>query len=206
LRTEMGAGAADIAQVVAELRASLPDIPPAQAHDPEQARFRFFDSVTTFLKTAAGTQPLVLVFDDIHWADASSLLLLQFFIQQAEGSQLLVILTCRDGELHRGPILAQTLAVVARAPGNQTLPLQRFTGRDVARFLELTIGQSASPSIVSAVYKETEGNPFFVTEVVRLLATESDDSAIRNSQSAITLVIPQSVRSVLERRLSYRSE
>src|SRR5262249_59819452 len=121
------------------------------------------------------------------------------------GSRLLVVLTCRDEEPHHEHIVTQTLALVARGPGNQTVPLQGFTDRDVARFLELTIGQSASAALVSAVYKETEGNPFFVTEVVRLLATESDDCAIRDPQAAITLVIPQSVRSVIERRLSHLS-
>src|SRR5439155_8001483 len=75
---EMGSGAVDIAQVVSEVRERLPDLSAPPALEPEQARFRLFDSVTTFLKTATSRRPLVLLLDDLHWADKPSLLLLQF--------------------------------------------------------------------------------------------------------------------------------
>ncbi len=79
LRSEMGAGAADIAEVVSDVKERLPDLkPPPQLDSPEQARFRLFDSITSFLKSASQKQPLVLVLDDLHWADQPSLLLLQW--------------------------------------------------------------------------------------------------------------------------------
>ena len=74
LGLQMGTGAADIAQVVPELREWLPDLPPPWVGEPAHARFRFFDSLTTFLKTAALGQVLVLILDDLHWADTPSLL------------------------------------------------------------------------------------------------------------------------------------
>src|SRR5262245_9876649 len=207
LRVEMGAGGADIAQVVTEVRERLPDIPLRPTLEPEQARFRFFDSVTTFLKNAARAQPLVLILDDLQWADVPSLLLLQFLVGEMRGSRLLIIVTCREGEPDRQQHLAHTLAAVVRAPGSQTLQLGGLAESDVSHFIELTTGQPADQAVVSAVYKETEGNPFFVTEVVRLLTTESNNhAAFGNSQSAITLTVPQSVRSVIERRLAHLSE
>ena len=75
LASEMGDGAAAIAEVVPQVRVKLPDIEPPPALEPEQARFRLFDSITTFLKNAAQTQPLMLALEDLHWADRSSLLL-----------------------------------------------------------------------------------------------------------------------------------
>ena len=69
LRSEMGAGAADIAEVVSDVRERLPNLQPAPQLEPEQARFRLFDSIAAFLKTASQRQPLVLVLDDLHWAD-----------------------------------------------------------------------------------------------------------------------------------------
>jgi predicted ATPase len=77
LRSEMGLGAADIAEVIPEVRDKLPGLAPSLALQPEQARFRLFDSITTFLRNAAQSQPLMLVLDDLHWADKPSLLLLQ---------------------------------------------------------------------------------------------------------------------------------
>lgn len=89
LRSEMGAGAADIAEIIPEVREKLPVLEPPPALEPEQARFRLFDSITGFLKNAAQSQPLVLVLDDLHWADKPSLLLLQFLAREIGGSRLL---------------------------------------------------------------------------------------------------------------------
>src|SRR5438128_2640377 len=111
---EMGSGAADIAQVVSDVRARLHDLAAPPSLEPEQARFRLFDSVTTFLKTAARRRPLVLVLDDLHWADKPSLLLLQFLAREMESSRLLVIGTYRDLELGRGHPLFQALGALAR--------------------------------------------------------------------------------------------
>ncbi len=97
----MGAGAADIAEIVSEIREKLPDLEPSPVLEPEQARFRLFDSITTFLKNAARTQPLMLVLDDLHWADRPSLLLLQFLVRRLTESQILVLGCYRDVELSR---------------------------------------------------------------------------------------------------------
>ena len=69
LLSEMGPGAADIAEIVPEIGRKLTDLEPPPALQPEQARFRLFDSITSFLKSAARSQPLMLVLDDLHWAD-----------------------------------------------------------------------------------------------------------------------------------------
>jgi eukaryotic-like serine/threonine-protein kinase len=69
LRSELGPMAADMAEIVSEVREKLPDLGPLPALEPEQARFRLFESITAFLRNAAHSQPLVLVLDDLHWAD-----------------------------------------------------------------------------------------------------------------------------------------
>ena len=115
LRSEMGAGAADIAEVVSEVRERLPDLnPPPQLESPEQARFRLFDSITAFLKSASQKQPLVLVLDDLHWADQPSLLLLQFVARELGNSRLLLVGTYRDVELSRQHPLAESLVLQRR--------------------------------------------------------------------------------------------
>ena len=86
LQAEMGPGAADIAEILSEVREKLPNLESPPALEPEQARFRLFTSITTFLKNAAQSQPLMLVLDDLHWADRSSLLLLEFLAREIQAS------------------------------------------------------------------------------------------------------------------------
>jgi predicted ATPase len=78
LLREMGLGAAALGEVFSEIRQEFPDLAPLTELEPEQARFRLFESITTFLKNSARSQPLLLVLDDLHWSDRSSLLLLEF--------------------------------------------------------------------------------------------------------------------------------
>src|SRR5262245_25161053 len=91
LLADMGRAAADVVAVLGELRDHLPNLPAAPAADPEQARFRFFDGLTTLLRNAARRQPLVLILDDLHRADQSSLLLLQFLTREIAAAPLLLV-------------------------------------------------------------------------------------------------------------------
>ena len=101
LTGEMGPGAAGISEIITEIRGKLPGLEPAPPLEPELARFRLFDSISSFLKNAAQSQPLMLVLDDLHWADRSSLLLLEFLAWELGESRLLLVGCCRDTELSR---------------------------------------------------------------------------------------------------------
>ncbi len=204
LAGEMGTGAADIAQVVSEIRERLPDLPPPLQMEPEQARFRLFDSVTTFLKNASRGRPLMLVLDDLHWADKPSLLLLQFLTRELRTTRILVIGTYRDVELGRHHPLARTIADLAREHVAERVSLSGLGYDDVARYIEMTAGITPPKSLVTAVHRETEGNPFFLAEVVRLLASEG--RLQRPDQIATwSVTIPQGVREVVGRRLDHLS-
>ena len=177
LRSEMGAGAADIAEIVSDVRERLPGLGPPPALDsPEAARFRLFDSITTFLKAAGRKRPVVLVLDDLHWADTPSLMLLQFVTRELTGARLLVVGTYRDVELSRQHPLAETLAELTRERPFQRILLRGLTQEDVGRFIEITSGIMPPGGLVSAVHTQTEGNPLFVTEVVRLLVQEGSSN------------------------------
>ena len=201
LRTEMGVGAADLAQVIPAVREQLQDLLPPPHLEPEQERFRFFDSLTTFLKNVAKRQPLLLVLDDLQWADASSLLFLQFLVRELADTKLFLVITCREGEVVQQPLLTQTLAAIARASGSQTLYLRGLTDGEVARFMELTTGEAPPMEMSAAVFQRTEGHPFFMTEVVRLLAT-GQRTATHNTSHTSLPVLPPTVRSVIEQRLA----
>ncbi len=205
LASEMGPGAADIAQVVSEVKERLPGLPAPPALEPDQARFRLFDSITTFLKNASKGAPLMVVLDDMHWADKPSLLLLQFLAKELRGSRLMVLGTYRDVELRRQHPLAQTLGELNRENLSQRVLLRGLTENDVKRFVEVTAGTTPSEALVQAVYKETEGNPFFVNEIVRLLVA---DGRLEKAEGVKdwSVTIPQSVREVVGRRLDHLSD
>ena len=203
----MGAGAADIAEIVSDVKERLPGLKPAPQLEPEQARFRLFDSITTFLKTASQRQPLVLVLDDLHWADQPSLMLLQFVARELGGARLLIIGTYRDMELSRQHPLAETLGELTRERLFQRVLLRGLTQEDVGRFIELAAGVTPPSALVTSVYTQTEGNPLFVTEVVRLLVQEGELSTdnVRETDSW-TVRIPEGVREVIGRRLNRLSQ
>ena len=208
LRSEMGAGAADIAEIVSDVRERLSGLQPSPVlESPEAARFRLFDSITTFLKAAGRKRPVVLVLDDLHWADTPSLMLLQFVTRELAGARLLLVGTYRDVELSRQHPLAETLAELTRERQFQRILLRGLTQEDVGRFIEITSGIMPPAGLVSAVHTQTEGNPLFVTEVVRLLVQEGELTQERaRERDSWEVRIPQGVREVIGRRLNRLSQ
>ena len=202
LRAELGAAAADIAPIVPELQVIVDGLPDQPA-DPDGARFRLFDATAEFLRTASKRRPILLFLDDLHAADAPSLLLLQFLVRELGSSNILVLGAYRSVDPVPGSPLRAMLAAVAREPTTRRLILKGLTETDVAEYVDLA-GQAASSDLVKALHDETEGNPLFMVEMVRLLAIESHDLEQRTLQ--IPLDIPESVRDVITRRLAHLSD
>jgi class 3 adenylate cyclase len=199
---QLGAGAAEVAQLIPEIAEKL-DIEPAPLGESEEARFRLFDSVTSLLLAAARDRPLVIVLDDLHWADEPSLLLLRFAAKEVGSSGLLILGTYRDVELGRHHPLARVLGDISGSEASARIPLRGLTVAAVERYIEMTSGGPAPPGLARAVQEQTDGNPFFVGEIVRLLASEGKLTA---GGTAAELQIPQGVREVVGRRLDRLSE
>jgi eukaryotic-like serine/threonine-protein kinase len=207
LREQMGAGAADIAQVVPELKAQLPGLEPPPDTEPEQARFRLFDSATSFLKRAAAERPLLVVLEDLHWADRPSLLLLEFLARELEGSCVLVVGTYRDTELGRRHPLSQTLGELSGQGLAERIRLGGLSEQEVGRFIAMQAGYEPPHALVTAVQRQTDGNPFFVSETLHLLATDGQFERARDGRvSSWSLTVPEGVRDVIGRRLDRLSE
>ena len=202
LAWQLGAGAAEVAQLIPEVAEKL-DIEPAKGTDSEEARFRLFDSVTSLMLAAARDRPIVIVLDDLHWADEPSLLLLLFATRELASSGLLILGTYRDVELGRHHPLARVLGEISGIEGSERIPLRGLSVGAVERYIEMTSGAPAPPGLAQAVQEQTDGNPFFVGEVVRLLASEGK---LTHGGSVADLQIPQGVREVVGRRLDRLSE
>lgn len=167
--------------------------------DPEQARFQLFDAAATFFREAATVRPLVLIIDDLHAADRASLLLLRFIAREVRSAPWLLLGTYREAEVARDPTLAALLAEIARE--GQRLPLRGLSRNEIADYIREAAPLPRGDSVVQAVYEATDGNPFFVTEVVRLLAQERAPDA-----SSARPRIPDEVRTAIRQRLSLLSD
>jgi DNA-binding SARP family transcriptional activator len=203
LRAQLGPGAADLAQILPELRERFPDLPEPASLESEAARFRLFDTAGEFLRRASESRPIVLVLDDLHVADPPSLLLLRFLARQLGSSRLLLVVAYRDIHPIPGQPLTETLVEVAREPVTRRIALGGLSERDVAQYVNLTASKVASSELAAGLHAETEGNPLFVGEFVRLLSVEGLQAG---SPAEPPLAIPPSVRDVITRRLTYLSE
>ena len=201
LRSYLGAGAPFVAQLVAGVAEILPDVCPPPPMGAEVGRFRLFDAVAAFLRNAAARQPLMLVLDDLHAADAPSILLLRYVARELGDARVLVLGAYRDIELDRGHPLAVALAEVSREPATRHLRLSGLTEAGVGRLIQETAGVMPGDSVVAAVHRSTGGNPLFVGEVIRLLAAEGGLGPI-DDPAGLRLAIPEGIREVIGRRVA----
>ncbi len=202
----LGPGAGEIAALVPEVRERLGAVdPPAPGGDPEQERFRLLDAVASALADAARDRPLVLVLEDLHAADLGSLRLLELVARGLRESPALVVGSYRDGEVPRTHPLAETLAALGGEPLVERIPLTGLTREETERFIAINRGAPAPAGLVDACAAQTEGNPLFLGELVRLLMQEGSLGG-RGPAADWTPRIPEGVRAVIGRRLDRLSE
>jgi predicted ATPase/DNA-binding SARP family transcriptional activator len=191
LASQLGPGAADLAEIVPEMRDLANDLPRPQSADAEGQRFRLFDTVSTLLREAARTKPIVLILEDMHAADTSSLLLLQFVARTLSDARVQVIATTRSSDRAATYSFAGTLAELARAQRFRHIRLGGLSRAEVADLVAVTCEVVPDDALIDNIYGRTDGHPFFVSELVRLLPTTTDLS-----------VLPQGVRAVVSQRLT----
>jgi len=215
LLSDLGSGASEIAQIVSELRDRIPDIPEPQPLDPEQARFRLFDSVTTFLTNAASRQPLAIFLEDLQLADKPSLMLLSFLARELASARIFLLCTYREEELERDQSLKELVGSLSHERGYSHMRLRGLSDRQVNAMLEGVLRQPlerrAEVALARAVHRESEGNPYFIEEIVRHLIDtgvlyQRDGRWVTDAREGEELGIPRGIREAVGQRLSRLSE
>jgi DNA-binding SARP family transcriptional activator len=196
----LGRSGAELSQLMPELKEVVPGLEPPPVVELEAARFRLYQAVARLLRRLAETRPLLVIIDDLHWADVASLRLLGFLATELRAARLVVVGTYRDVEVAAGQPLAETLGALAREPVVERIVLGGLGEAEVARLITNAVGTRPVASLVRAVHDRTEGNPFFVTELLRLLQSEGKLRA--DAMAAARRAIPVGVRDVLQRRLA----
>jgi predicted ATPase len=133
----------------------------------ELDRARLFESLLTVAERLAGAQPLLVVIEDIQWADAGTLDLLRFFVHGVNGGPVLLVLTLRTDGQAVPSATARLLAELERSPGLERLELGPLARSEVAAQLEAVVGRPPDPDLAVAVAVRSGGNPFLVEELAR---------------------------------------
>ncbi len=203
LRDDLGFGAAPIMRVVAAVRERLPDVPEPTPLQPDEERFRLLDAVSQFLIAVAARSPLVLVLDDLHWADKGTLAMLRHVARFAPQHRLLLLGTYRDVELDAQHPLTEALGAVYRETTCERIALKGLAASEVEQLVaDSDVPTEIRDTVAGTLSAATSGNPFFVREVLHHLAEERQFAREPNDPSAIAKVgIPDSVRQVLNRRV-----
>ncbi|HEV8625973.1 MAG TPA: AAA family ATPase [Acidimicrobiia bacterium] len=212
LADRLGRYGGELVRLVPELAERVPGLPAPLRSDPDTERYRLFDAVAAWLTAASADEPVLLVLDDLQWAAKPTLLLLRHVVRAA-GGRVLVLGTYRDTELTHDHPLVEVVADLHRQGGVERLSLSGLDDVGVAAIVEQAAGRSldeAGHALARAVYQETEGNPFFVREVLRHLVEsgviERGEQGWSTRLPVEELGIPEGVREVVGRRLARLSD
>lgn len=205
IRSLLGDTVAELARLAPELESRLGPFPERPSLQPQEERLRLFDHFARFLRGSAAERGLLFFFDDLQWADHGSLSLLHYLMRQLAGARVLFLGTYREVELDRAHPLSQQLVDWNRERLASRIALKRLDREATGRMLETLLGQFEIPDdFVASLHRETEGNPFFVEEIVKALI--ADGGLVRaghqwRRQQSGEVVLPQSVKAAIGRRL-----
>ncbi len=211
LRADLGAGAAPLAQLVPRIRELLPDLSDPSPVPPEEERFRLLDAMAQFLVARSRRAPVLLVLDDLQWADRSTVAMVRHLIRFAPKERILLLGAYPDLDLDPTHPLSDLLGVVAREAGYEHLHLKGLAPVEVTQLLAALAGHEVEENVGAAWVHQTEGNPFFIHELARHLFEEGSlfqgpDGRWTTTKPLRELGVPHRVREVVTRRLARLSK
>lgn len=203
----------ELARIAPELGRRIAGVPPPQAAEPDAERYLLFEAVAGLLRRTAQGRPVLLILDDLHWAESPDAKLLKHLVKASGQTPMLILGTFRDSDLAGNAPLTALLADLRREPSVERIALTGLDEEGIIRLVTAAAGHDLDAQgldFARAVHRETEGSPFFATEILRHLR-ESGELVNREGRWALrgelaALTIPDSVREVIGRRLSRLSE
>jgi serine/threonine protein kinase/uncharacterized protein HemY len=205
LRNLLGDAMAELARLAPEIVSILGDVPPSPPLSPNEERIRLFDNIARFLESLASRRGLLVFIDDLHWADQGTLALLSYLTRRLSRQRLLILATYREVELDRAHPLAAALVAWNRERLVTRIGLKRLSVENTNMLIATLLGQSSvSDEFAEAIHQETDGNPFFVEEVIKELIERGRVYRIGGHwerDEMAELAIPQSIKEAIGRRL-----
>jgi predicted ATPase/DNA-binding CsgD family transcriptional regulator len=205
LRTQADPIAPILATILPELPLRLGELAPRYPLPPEQARLRLYEAVGMFLATIAVKSPLLLLLDDLHWADTATLDLLCHLAQHQAVSRLYILGAYRSDELASHPALERSILDLTRSRQLTVLALRPLPEADVAQLITALLGVPPHPTLSQLLWQQSEGNPFFLEELLRewlqteVLTVTPEHASIGSSPPAS---LPASISSLIRHRFA----
>ncbi len=211
LRIQMEPVGAELNTLIPEIQGCLPERPHLPQADPDIERHHLFSAFATLLVEASRTRPIVLLLDDLHWTDKETLLLLKHIVRLTEQSPLLIIGTYREAGLDRTHPLSDVLADLYRhGAAVHKIRLGGLDEAGVGALINARLGIEAPRELIHTIHVQTEGNPFFIEEVLHHLeeigAFHQHDGRLMIAGEIKQIGIPESVKDVVRQRLARLSE
>ena len=195
---------ADLITLVPSIRRYFPDVPPNPPLDPQAEQYRLFENMVAFCSILSEHAPLLLALEDVHWADSGTLSILRHLARRTRRLRLMIIATYREMELDQYRPFQNVLLDLNRERLATRMKLTRLDRHATAAMLQALFSEEITPNFLEAIYRETEGNPFFIEEVCKALV-ESGELYYADGEWHRTrmeeLVIPQSVRVAIQARI-----
>jgi eukaryotic-like serine/threonine-protein kinase len=204
LREVLSDAAPQLAKLAPEIETRIGPFPSRPALPPHEERLLFFDAVVQVFAELARRRGLLFYIDDLHWADGSTLWLVGHLLRNLREARVLMVSSYREIELDRAHPLAKALVDWNRERLLTRIVLRRFAAEETRELLGALLGEQVSAEFSDAVHRETEGNPFFVEEVLKSLIEQGAvgrKSGQWTSGEVADLVIPQSVKEAIGSRL-----
>jgi DNA-binding winged helix-turn-helix (wHTH) protein len=197
---DLGSAVPEVARLIPELDGSLRAPPAAPAGDPRAARFLLFEGISRSIREAAREQPMLVVIDDLHRADQSSLLLLRHLAHDLQDARLLILAAYREAELMRDPARAAITSELLRQSRARALSLAGLSAAEVGELVLATTGQRAARAVREDMHEQTNGNPFFLHQIVRILQQEQRTEALGESRP-LRFELPRRVQDAILHQL-----
>ena len=172
--------------------------------DPHADQERLFDSLVELFQALTRRAPLLIVFEDVHWADSGTLSMVRRLSRHVPAMPMLLVLTYREVELGESRVLSDLLYELSRQRLGERIKLTRLSRGETGELLASMFAEQPGPQLVDLIFRETEGNLFFIEEVCKALVDEgriSHHSGRWQAASLAELGIPQSVRMAIEARV-----
>jgi ABC-type oligopeptide transport system substrate-binding subunit len=195
---------ADLLALAPELHLRYPDVSPNPPLDPQTEQQRLFESLVIFITALSERTPLLLFMEDVHWADSGTLFLLRHLARHTRRQRVMIVATYREVELDEARPLHEVLLDFQRERLATRLKLPRLDREGTKELLAVLFDEGITPEFLEGIFRETEGNPFFIEEVCKALV-ESGRLYYKDGRwhrpSIEELGIPQSVRVAIQSRV-----
>ncbi len=189
----------ELARLIPELRRRVPDLPPPPQDEPETERYRLFEAVVGLLTELSRSAPVLLVLDDLQWADRPTLLLLRHLARATNPARLLILVAYRSAE--RGDTFTNALTELRRDRLASELDIKGLGESETAELVRARAGEAPARAFARALYEETEGNPFFVEEIIRHLIEAGVRVGSASASELQRFGLPEGVKQVIAFRL-----